>query len=759
MSTTTPGKAAILVCAALASSALAQTVTVQAGPGAALSPQREAEAAAQFGLARAEFFSLHVPPGASREISVALPVDGRWVEFDLWPHSVRAPGYRLLVDDGRGLLEVELPAERTVRGVVRGDPGSIVAGSILDDGLSAVVLTGAGKMFTIEPVAGRVAGVPADVHVVYRPDQLLDSGLCGAAQPAPPEALHRVGGEAAESLDAADVENQWDGQSNTAAAAGGACVTEVAVDCDYEYYQARGSSVAATELRVLEVINAVNVMGANNYLDGHGIEHQVSATIVRTTAIDPYSANEASSLLNELVSEWNDYQTAVRRDVVHLFTGRNMDGSTIGIAYLGQICRSMGYGLSQVDWGGATVTSAALVVAHELGHNWSATHCDCVGYIMNPSVGGSSNGLQGFHPSLSTPQIKAHKDSRTCLTCGLAAPLNDACSSAISVASGTYAGATVGASQDGAASCGNYDDVWYKYANATRCRRDVTVTTCNASLTFDTVLSAHDGCGSSVETEVACNDDVACAYGSHASRLKWTVPPGATHYIRVSGYDNGGVGPPAFGSFQLGVSSVWTDPTDSDADGFPDECDLCPGLIGDGGADSDGDGVGNLCDVCPGGNDNVDTDADGVPDACDPCRFDNPDDTDGDGACDTADGCPDDPNRTAPGPCGCGEADDDADADDVCNALDVCPNTVPGADADAQGCPPFVPGDSDRDGDVDSGDFHAFQICWLGPWTPPSLRCRVNDLDRDGDVDHVDFGLFQVCLSGENVPADPSCGG
>jgi hypothetical protein len=40
-------------------------------------------------------------------------------------------------------------------------------------------------------------------------------------------------------------------------------------------------------------------------------------------------------------------------------------------------------------------------------------------------------------------------------------------------------------------------------------------------------------------------------------------------------------------------------PGDTDGDGWPDECDNCPGTLNPDQADTDGDGTGDLCEICP----------------------------------------------------------------------------------------------------------------------------------------------------------------
>ncbi len=61
-------------------------------------------------------------------------------------------------------------------------------------------------------------------------------------------------------------------------------------------------------------------------------------------------------------------------------------------------------------------------------------------------------------------------------------------------------------------------------------------------------------------------------------------------------------------------------------------------------------------------------------------------DRDGDGTPDCMDGCPDDANKTEPGVCGCGVADDDSDGDGVADCNDNCPCII-------------NPGQQDSDGD------------------------------------------------------------
>ena len=180
---------------------------------------------------------------------------------------------------------------------------------------------------------------------------------------------------------------------------------------------------------------------------------------------------------------------------------------------------------------------------------------------------------------------------------------------------------------------------------------------------------------------------------------------------------------------------------DCDHNGIIDTCDWS---CGEPGGPCDVPGCGQAVDCNHNGvNDtcDLDTDRDGLIDDCDP-------DDDNDGIPDASDNCPKITNAD--------EAD--ADGDGVGDACDACPHTVRGQAVTADGCPVDVPGDMDRDGDVDMSDFGLLQACLTGPIVtqtdPACVRAKLNAGDY---VDHQDVLIFAQCRSGSEIPANPAC--
>jgi hypothetical protein len=403
-----------------------------------------------------------------------------------------------------------------------------------------------------------------------------------------------------------------------------------------------------------------------------------------------------------------------------------------------------------------------------------------------------------------------------------APPANDLCANATPLTGTSVAGSTLTATNDGTSSCdATGDDVWYSFT-AGADAGTLNLNTCGASI--DTVISVYDACGgvelacnddcggtpctgpgSCLSVPVAANASVRIRVsdkggpgGSFTLNWTFTVPPPANDECATATPISGN-GPFAFDNrFATPITPIvdlcgtrdagrdvwfaWTSQgagpvtidTCTGAGSWDsviavytgtcspltqiacndDSCGLMSSLTFN--ADctttyyiriaswSNGTTVttgvqGTFNLTAPGF---VDTDGDGVNDCLDGCPLDpnkiapgicgcgvSDVDTDGDGTPDCNDGCPLDPNKIAPGICGCGVSDVDTDGDGTPDCNDGCP-------LDPNKIAPGICGcgvsdvDTDGDGTPDCNDG-----CPLDPnkIAPGICGCGVSDVDTDGD--------------------------
>jgi hypothetical protein len=351
------------------------------------------EVAQEFRLRDFSIQRLNVAEGENRSHSLTIRIGDANQEVLLAPHRVFAPNYKLLVDLGGGRIEeADMGDVATFRGTVANIRGSVVAGGRVDGGMVAKIMLAEDDIYWVEPLQGRVDSAEFQEHIVYRTDDSLPhGGLCGTV---------------AEALRHDDLHGD-EGGTRGSGCGGGICVADVACDADLEYFNDYGT-VNNVQNRIASVINAMNVQ----YETQVGITHQIGTIIVRTTPI--YSSNNAGVLLDEFRSQWLNNHTNIARDIAHLFTGKNLQAPTIGVAWLGTICASvssgLGFSLVESDFNG-NFSCATDLSAHELGHNWSAGHCNCPSNTMNPSITCANN----FSATFTIPGIISFRDSRTCL--------------------------------------------------------------------------------------------------------------------------------------------------------------------------------------------------------------------------------------------------------------------------------------------------------------------------------------------------------
>jgi len=169
----------------------------------------------------------------------------------------------------------------------------------------------------------------------------------------------------------------------TTAAATATQQVNLSIVADTQYV---ATSPNGTEAQVLSQMNIVDGIFAEQI----GVQFGIT-NIQALTSNGPLTSTDPSDLLRQ-------YQTFVGGNnpgLSHLFTGREIDGNVIGIAFLSGICTTSGVGLTQA---GGRGTFGALTAAHEFGHNFGAPHDNQAGsacatspgtFLMNPSINGS----------------------------------------------------------------------------------------------------------------------------------------------------------------------------------------------------------------------------------------------------------------------------------------------------------------------------------------------------------------------------------
>ncbi len=430
-----------------------------------------------------------------------------------------------------------------------------MAGSLLHNGLNvAISLPGVEGRYWLEPLAGEIDGAGPRDYALFHDSDRLPIGSCGvnldflAAEPA-------------------------DGDFDPLSAGGGVagieqtCTWEaqIACDSDYEYYQDNGSSVDNVEAKITNIINVMN----EEYERDVQIRHLITTILVRSSVNDPYSnTTNAETLLSEFRNVWNSTQSGIQRDVAHMFTGRNVSGDVIGIAYTTNICTSNAYGLVEDISGLSFQTDLS---AHELGHNWSANHCNCPQNTMNAFLG--SIAYNQFHPTFTVPEIVAYRNSRSFCLNNVCIPDNDNCDSPVIIlGQGSKSFNSTNATTDGPEEPGACDDsgfaqldkdVWYWLLSD--CNQTIRVSTCGSQ--FDTKLAIYETfCPTGPGELIACNDN-AC--GS-ASEVTFNGTADAIYRIRVGGV-NGASGS---GVVTVTCESAPTCPADTNGDAVIDVTDL-----------------------------------------------------------------------------------------------------------------------------------------------------------------------------------------
>ena len=392
---------------ALVSVALASLVVSAAAHAAARTARvRYAEPVTLKGLPSLPAAGAQKPAGPAR---TGFDAFGRRFELALESND---RVIRKLSSADRGLL----PAHALYSGTVAGLPGSWVRLTRLDDGIHGLVFDGT-DLYVLAPAGQTQAqldtplpGLAKTATLIYRAAD-ADSGLgpdfCRVLRP--PSGDGGATGDAPAEPAYKAIFAELKSNADAIAAALPTRELDLALVGD--------TQLAAT------YANAPGEMLARlNNIDGifsSQVGVKVTSGFVKVlTDNGGMVSTVADMLLDQFESYRKSTPQAASRGLSHLMTGRDLDGSTIGIAYLGTLCASQ-FAVSLSQTYSDSFTSS-LVAAHEVGHNFGAPHDGVSGssctttpqtYLMSPTINGSSTFSQ-----CSLDQMAPKVNAATCLT-------------------------------------------------------------------------------------------------------------------------------------------------------------------------------------------------------------------------------------------------------------------------------------------------------------------------------------------------------
>jgi PKD repeat protein len=339
--------------------------------GEPVTPLSRAELDAQFGAY--EVYKIDIStlnhyvkqaPG-TRAFRLDLHGGPDW-DLEIYAHDIRSQDYTLQAQEEHGLVYYPVSEIKTFRGSLAQQPENIASLTFDHEFIYGFIREGDEEWF-IEPLWYFIPEAARDLFVVYPASKVIpvEGKTCGVD-----EVKHRVG-----QLE----KHEHEGTPET----GNCYRLELAIASDWSMRQKYGS-VAAVETHNIGVMNNVAANYDNEFSDEINF-FIVTQFVSNCSTCDPWTSSTDPEVLLDDFTDWGPTNFGVTHDLGQLWTNRDFDGGTVGIAWLNAVCTSFRYHCLQDFTTNANFLR--VMTAHEIGHNFSAEH-DAQGspYIMAPTV-------------------------------------------------------------------------------------------------------------------------------------------------------------------------------------------------------------------------------------------------------------------------------------------------------------------------------------------------------------------------------------
>ena len=314
--------------------------------------------------------------------------------LDLNENHIFRPNTKVTVVTENGEQAGELTKIKCYQGYVQGTSKKIALA--VNKGLVSGLITDDDDVLYFEPVRYFVDGAPENYFVFYHSKDIIDKQehKCLAVE------TNDYKGNINDKIDNLKGKPEFSPTD---------CKEVDLGEASDQLMCAHYGSVSSVQDRITTIINAVQV----NYIGSFNTDLMLIINEwfnVACGGTDPWTnSTNPNTLLNSFTS-WGPSNFSAD-DVGELYTYRDMDGSVIGIAWVGTVCNNGSkYNVIQ-DWT-TNLNLQRCTVAHEIGHNFNCQH-DASGspYIMAPSVSNTNT-----WSSASITAFNAFVPTRTCLS-------------------------------------------------------------------------------------------------------------------------------------------------------------------------------------------------------------------------------------------------------------------------------------------------------------------------------------------------------
>lgn len=302
------------------------------------------------------------------QIELAFSGQPRWT-FDLAENNLLSADYFETVGGSNGVRKRSNSTVKTFDGTLKGGKGKISL--TVDHGFFSAVVKDGGQTWYIEQAQYINGESDNEVLVMYDTQDVIEGTTfrCGVED------------------DKKKADELLVPHSGMRTLADGCKVVELAIASDASMFTKFGSTTAVFNHNIA-VMNNVAVLYRHEFQDNieFSIVTQYGSMDYSTDPLLPNTTSTDPGIVLRAFSAWGQAGNfGVTFDIGQFWTNRDFDESTVGLAWIGTVCSSS-YKYHILQDFSLDIALLTVMTAHEIGHNFNASHDVTNFTIMAPTL-------------------------------------------------------------------------------------------------------------------------------------------------------------------------------------------------------------------------------------------------------------------------------------------------------------------------------------------------------------------------------------